>query len=93
MLKNLHKLFYYKFFEPVVEDNLEGHISFKFLGLPITIYGFNAMHVAVNIATKYGYFCFHPTMYCFGTIWPWYFYISDDATPQRSKFAIGNHLY
>jgi hypothetical protein len=93
MVKKLNKFFYCKLFKTVVENNLKGSIFFRFFGLPITIYGFNAMHVAININTRYGYICFHPTMYCFGTIWPWYFYISDNATPQNAKFALGNHLY
>ena len=56
----------------------------------LTIYGFNAMHVAVNFWTKEsGYFCFHPPMYCFGKWWPWYFYVSKSATPWEATFAIG----
>lgn len=68
------------------ERNWSGHMSFG----PVTIYGFNAMHVAVNIATRrWGYICFHPTMYVFGCWWPWKFYVSPNATPGASTFAIG----
>lgn len=56
---------------------------------PITIYGFNAMHVAVNIKTRWGYVCFHPTFRVFGVWWPWYFYISHDGTPSNARFKIG----
>lgn len=69
-----------------IEKRFEGHILIG----PITIYGFNAMHVAINIYTKHwGYICFHPIMRCFGHWWPWYFYISPNATPWAASFAIG----
>jgi hypothetical protein len=57
---------------------------------PVVTYGFNAMHVAINIRTRrWGYLCFHPTIRCFGVWWPWYFYASPNATPQAATFAIG----
>lgn len=61
-----------------------GHVSF--LRLPsgrkfITIYGANAMHWAIDIWFFGQYYCFHPTTKTFGCKWPWYFYISKDATP------------
>lgn len=56
----------------------------------MTIYGFNAMHVAVNVWTKrWGYICFHPPMKVFGAWWPWYFYVSPNATPSCATFGIG----
>lgn len=68
------------------ERHWRGHISIGRL----TIYGFNAMHVAVNFWTRrWGYVCFHPTMKVFGHWWPWYFYVSPDATPSCSTFAVG----
>lgn len=68
------------------EKHFGGHVHFW----GITIYGFNAMHVAVNVRTKrWGFICFHPTFRCFGKWWPWYFYISPDATPCSARFGIG----
>jgi uncharacterized membrane protein YwaF len=62
-----------------------GHVS---LG-PLVLYGFNAMHVAANLKTPWGYVCVHPTVRVFGEWWPWYIYVSDDATPCRAKFLLG----
>ena len=59
---------------------------------PITIYGYNAMHFAVNIETRWGYICFHPTLICFGRWWRWYFYISKDATPYNTRLKLGPGL-
>ena len=56
---------------------------------PITIYGENAMHWAVNISTPFGYLCFRLPFRCFGRWWPLYFYISKNATPKMAKFIIG----
>lgn len=75
------------------ERYLGGHISFYIFSWRIVIFGFNAMHVAINISTrKFGYICFHPPMRCFGRWWPWYFYISPNATPWASTFAIGPEI-
>jgi hypothetical protein len=61
---------------------------------PLTIYGFNAMHVALNLWTRrWGYICFHPPMRVFGRWWPWYFYISRDATPFNTKLAVGPGIH
>ncbi len=69
------------------ERHFGGHLN---IGSRVTIYGWNAMHVAVNIETKrWGYICFHPTWRVFGKWWPWYFYVSRDATPFRATFKIG----
>lgn len=62
-----------------------GHITIG----PIVIYGFNAMHGAVNIHTRWGWICFHPTMRICGRWWAWYFYISPDATPQSATYRLG----
>lgn len=45
------------------------------------------MHFAVNISTsRWGWVCFRPTT----SRWArWYFYISPNATPGASTFAIG----
>lgn len=70
---------------------LGSHISFKVSRWHVTVYGFNAMHVAINIRTrKWGYICFHPPIiHLSGKAWPWYFYLSPNATPSVSTFAIG----
>lgn len=69
---------------------LSKHITLFLFGWRIVIYGFNAMHVAVRISTrKWGYICFHPPMKCFGKWWPWYFYLSPNATSWAATFAIG----
>jgi hypothetical protein len=71
------------------ERNLSGHISIRKFG-HITLYGFNAMHVALNFHTRrWGWVCFHPTMWCFGGWWPWYFYVSPNGTPGTATYAIG----
>lgn len=68
------------------ERHFGGHVNIG----PATIYGWNAMHVAINIRTKrWGWICFHPTWHMFGKWWPWYFYISPDATPCSAKFGVG----
>lgn len=71
----------------------EEHIAFSIFGRRVTIFGFNAMHVAINVWTRrWGYVCFHPTMRVFGRWWPWYFYVSPNATPWAATFAIGPGL-
>lgn len=71
-----------------------GHVSFRFLWLwPVTIYGANAMHWAINVWFRDAYWCFHPTTSTFSTKghkWGWYFYISRDGTPSRATFALGS---
>ena len=52
---------------------------------PVTIYGENAMHWAVNIKTKRGYFCFSLPFRCFGVRWPQYCYLSPNGTPQHPE--------
>jgi hypothetical protein len=73
-----------------LERRLSGHISLSIFGRHVTIYGFNAMHVAVNVWTKrWGYLCFHPPVRCFGRWWPWYFYASPNGTPWAATFRLG----
>lgn len=84
-MKNKAKLLKYHF-SRLLDKYLGGHISIG----SVTIYGWNAMHLAVNIrGTRWGTICFHPTMYMFDTWWPWYFYVSPNSTPWASTFAIG----
>lgn len=52
---------------------------------PLTIYGANAMHFAVNLYVyRAGYICFKPWTWCFGRWWGPYLYLSRDATPSRA---------
>lgn len=73
-----------------MERHFGGHISIGRL----TIYGYNAMHVAINFYTKrWGWICFHPTWKVFGSWWPWYFYVSRDGTPYSATYKIGPGIY
>lgn len=68
------------------ERHLGGHISIG----PLTVYGFNGMHVALNLYTKrWGYVCFHPPMRVYSRWWGWYFYVSPNATPWAATFLRG----
>lgn len=71
------------------EKKFGEHVS---LG-PLVIYGFNAMHVAMNLRTPFGFVCFHPTFRVFGKWWPWYFYISRDGTPNSATVRFGHAYY
>jgi hypothetical protein len=63
------------------ENFLGGHLDIG----PVTIYGENAMHWAVNIRFKgKGYLCFRLPLRCFGSWWPLYCYFSPDATPSSA---------
>jgi hypothetical protein len=78
MLKKLKNYFKYKW--------LSGHIKMGRL----TIYGRNGMHWGVTFWTnKYGYICTRLPLPCFRKWWPWYFYLSPNATPWASTFFIG----
>jgi hypothetical protein len=57
---------------------------------PVTVYGRNAMHFAVNIRSRWGWICFKPPTRCYGVWWPWYFYISEDATPFNCRVLWGH---
>lgn len=73
-------------FDRFAQKYFGGHIHVA----GVTIYGWNAMHCAINIYTKrWGYLCFHPTMYVFGRWWPWYAYVSRNATPSSASWGIG----
>ena len=75
---------------PFLERYFGGHVSFTVFGKRVTLYGFNAMHVAVNIHWRDRYWlCFHPTFRCFGVWWPWYLYASPDATPGSAFWGYG----
>ena len=65
--------------------HLGGHIVIG----PLTIYGFNAMHVALNLKTRWGYLCFHPTIRFYYANWPWYLYLSPNATPWAATWGVG----
>lgn len=63
--------------------------SLSLLAHRVVIYGANAMHWAVNVRVFGNWVCFHPTTRTFGGRWPWYFYISPDATSFRATFGFG----
>lgn len=65
-----------------------GHVNFG----PLTIYGANAMHWALNLKTWWGYLCAHPTTRTFGARWGWYLYLSPDATPAARRWGWGPGL-
>lgn len=67
-----------------------GHISIG----PVTVFGYNTMHWAINIRTiRWGIVCFRPSMITpFGDWWRWYFYVSPNGTPWAATFAIGPGL-
>lgn len=74
----------------IAENFLSGHVNIG----PITIYGENAMHWAVNIRTKkWGCICFRLPFRCFGKWWPLYFYCSPNATPWAATFYIGGYKH
>ena len=56
-----------------LECRFAGHLSVG----PLTIYGFNAMHGAMNLKTPLGYVCLKLPSPDRG----WYFYVSVNATP------------
>ena len=63
------------------ENFLGGHISVG----PITIYGENAMHWAIQVRFNgKGYLCFRLPLRCFGQWWPMYCYFSPNATPSAA---------
>ena len=73
-----------------LERHLGGHISFNIFSIHICLYGFNAMHVALNIyVPRLGWVCFHPGIHFYKRHWPWKFYISPNGTPWASTIAIG----
>ena len=71
------------------EKHFGGHVSIG----RMTIYGFNAMHVAINIRMRREYLCLHPTIWMVGCDsqikWSWYIYSSRNATPWAATWGIG----
>lgn len=76
-----------------VENWLESHLGGYIRVGPVIIYGFNAMHIALNIRTRREWLCFHPTIKFYGRKWPWYFYISRNATPWLATVIVGPGVY
>jgi hypothetical protein len=71
------------------QDRLfRGHKGFTVLGVYVVVFGANAMHWAIEVDWRGTYWCFHPTTRTFGGYWPWYFYVSPDATPQEATFKL-----
>lgn len=56
---------------------------------PLTVFGANAMHWALNLRTPCGMLCLHPTTHTFGGRWPWYAYLSPNGTPWAATWAVG----
>lgn len=70
----------------ILDRALGGHIN---LG-PVTIFGRNAMHWAVNIRThRWGWVCFRLPFFCYGAWWPLYLYASPNGTPWAATFYVG----
>lgn len=68
------------------QDRLfRGHVSIG----PVTVFGANAMHWAINLRLRGNYWCFHPRTRTYGALWRSYFYVSPDATPSNAIFRIG----
>lgn len=66
-----------------VHRKLSGHVRMG----PVTVYGANAMHFAINVRTPLGHVCARPTT---GRgAWRWYFYVSHNATPWGAWLAVG----
>lgn len=79
---------------PFMERHFGGHVHFRLFRWDVTIYGWNAMHLAVNIrVSRWKMICFHPTIKMFGCWWPWYLYISHDGTPCSATWGIGPGFY
>ena len=50
----------------------------------------SAMHGAINIRTRrWGYVCIGLPMYSCGRWWPWFFYLSPNATPWAATLIVG----
>ena len=70
-----------------IDKHLHGHWE---LG-PITLYGQNAMHWAINIKLPRCYLCFRLPVRCFRRWWPLYLYISNNATPSNATLLLGQY--
>lgn len=76
--------------EGQLDKYLGGHITIG----PITIYGLNAMHCAIEIWTKrYGYIVATPPLYWHGRWWPSHIFFSPNATPWAATFMLGKFDY
>lgn len=70
--------------------HLGGHVTIKWFGWHLTIYGFNAMLCAVNFRTRrWGWVCFRPSLRFLGWKRVWYLYVSPNGTPSVATYAIG----
>lgn len=70
--------------------HLGEHVTIKWFGLHLTVYGFNAMLLAVILWTrKWGWVCFQPPVHFLGWNRRWKFYVSPNATPSAATYAIG----
>jgi hypothetical protein len=68
---------------------LGGHVSFTLFGHKVTVYGFNAMWLTIQVAThRWGYICFRPPTW--NPKLRWKFYVSPNATPSIATFLIGS---
>lgn len=67
----------------------EGHVSWRIGSSRWVLYGANAMHWALNVQWRGEWWCFHPRTRTFGGRWPFYFYVSPDATPQAARMMWG----
>lgn len=75
------------------QDRLfRGHKRFFIGPFEVVVYGANAMHWAINVWWLGHWWCFHPTTRTFGGYWPWYFYVSKNATPQAACFRTGKRF-
>jgi len=74
-----------KALDRILERYFGGSISIG----PVTVYGYNAMHFALNVRTRWGALCVHPTTRTFGGHWPWYIYVSKNCTPWAAVWGIG----
>lgn len=73
-----------KWLKETIKANFRGVRSIG----PLTIYGFDAMHLSFSLDTPLGRVCFHPTVEDNG-IWPWYLYLSPNRTPRAAILAWG----
>lgn len=59
---------------------------------PVVMYGCNAMHFAIEVHTRWGYFVARPTTWHFGRWWRWYAYLSPNGTPDKRTWGVGPGL-
>jgi hypothetical protein len=69
-----------------LSKHLGGHLDIG----PVTFFGFNAMHGAIQFhVKKYGYITISPPLRHNGGWWPAHIFISPDATPCSATFVFG----